>query len=225
VYCSGTGSIGIPTPDGEWREETYAEDDAVVPYLWTAKRLGTEQLTLNGACRGVRAMVVRPPMVWGLGGSKQIPSIFYSVRQTGNACYVGKGLNMYSHVHVDDLAELFCLVVDRGTAGHLYHAVAGEVNWRTIAEAVAEVRECHARSVTLSEAQVIWGRVEANIVFATSSRSRAVRSRRELGWQPSRTDLIDDIRHGSYREAFGGADSRRFRELEMYSVSDPKSQG
>ena len=131
------------------------------------------------------AIVVRPPQVWGRGGSKQIPAIFESVAKCGAACYVGAGLNLYSHVHVDDLAELYRLALDRGVAGALYHGVAGEVNWRTIAEAVAEVMGCGTRSVTFEQACEIWGPMYADLFFGVSSRSRAVRSRAELGWSPT----------------------------------------
>jgi len=44
--------------------------------------------------------------------------------------------------------------------------------------------------------------VLARLLFGVSSRSRAVRSRAELGWSPKHLDVIDDIRHGSYREKY-----------------------
>jgi nucleoside-diphosphate-sugar epimerase len=96
------------------------------------------------------------------------------------------------------------LAIESGTPGALYHAVAGEVNWRTIAEAVAEVMGCQARSVSFDEACEIWGAMYADLFFAVSSRSRAERSRRELGWAPTQFDLIEDVRRGSYRAEYGG---------------------
>jgi nucleoside-diphosphate-sugar epimerase len=209
LYTSGTGVLSIETREGEWRQENYSEDDPYEAQHWLSMRVETENLVRRAADRGVRAIVIRPPQIWGRGGSKQIPAIFESVAKTGCACYVGAGLNLYSHVHVDDLAELYRLAIDRGIAGGLYHAVAGEINWRTIAEAVALVTESRARSVTFSEACEIWGPMYADLFFGVSSRSRSVRSRVELGWAPTVFDLIEDVRHGSYRAAYarsaGGA--------------------
>jgi nucleoside-diphosphate-sugar epimerase len=204
VYTSGTGVLSIETRDGHWRQENSAEDDPYEPRHWLSMRVDTENVIRRGSERGIRSIVVRPPQVWGRGGSKQIPAIFESVAKCGAACYVGAGLNLYSHVHVDDLAELYRLAIERGVAGALYHAVAGEVNWRTIAEAVAEVMECDTRSITFEEACDLWGPMYADLFFGVSSRSRAVRSRAELGWAPTRFDVIDDIRHGSYRAAYKG---------------------
>lgn len=204
VLTTGTAVLSHETPDGEWREETYAEDDPFTPPPWIAARVETETRVRAAAARGVRAMVVRPPLIWGHGGSKQTPAIFQSVKTTGAACYIGQGLNLYSHVHVDDLAQVYRLALERGTAGALYHAVAGEVCWRAMAEGVAQAMGCEARSVTLDESKEIWGPFHGPLFFGVSSRSRSPRTRAELGWTPRRLDLLEDVRHGSYRDAFAG---------------------
>ena len=200
ILTTGTAVLSHETHQGEWREESYAEDDAFTPPPWIASRVTTEQKVRDASARGVRAMIVRPPLIWGLGGSKQIPAIFESVKKTGSACYIGAGLNLYTHVHVDDLAEVYCLALERGTAGALYHAVAGEANWRSLAEAVGEVMGCPARSVSVDEAKDIWGAFAGPLYFGVSSRSRSPRTRRDLSWQPRHLDVIEDVRHGSYRD-------------------------
>jgi nucleoside-diphosphate-sugar epimerase len=50
---------------------------------------------------------------------------------------MGLGLNLYSNIHVDDLAEAYALAHEKGTPGAVYHAVGGEANFRAVAEAVA----------------------------------------------------------------------------------------
>ena len=202
IMTSGTGVLSHETPHGEWREETYAEDDPFTPPPWIALRVETENRVRAASRRGVRAMVVRPPLIWGHGGSKQVPAIFQSVKTAGAACYIGAGLNLYSHVHVDDLADVYRLALLRGESGALYHAVAGEVNWRTLARAVAKVSGVAAKSVSIDEAKDIWGPFIGPLFFGVSSRSRAVASRRDLGWSPTRLDLEEDILTGSYA---GGA--------------------
>jgi nucleoside-diphosphate-sugar epimerase len=205
IFTSGTGVLSIPARNGEWREETFAEDDPFTPVEWMAIRVNTENLVRSYSERSVRAMVIRPPLIWGHGGSYQIPGIFDSVEKTGAACYLGLGLHLYSNVHVDDLADVYLKAIERGVAGALYHAVAGEANFRQIAEAVAEVMGCEARSVDMEEAAEIWGPVIARLLFGVSSRSRAVRSRMDLDWSPRHLDVIDDIRKGSYKEKYSPA--------------------
>jgi nucleoside-diphosphate-sugar epimerase len=205
IFTSGTGVLSIPARNGEWREETFAEDDPFTPVEWMAIRVETENLVRRYADEDVRAMVIRPPLIWGHGGSYQIPGIFESAEKTGSACYLGLGLHLYSNVHVDDLADVYLRAIERGVSGALYHAVAGEANFRQIAEAVAEVLGCAAHSVDMEEAAEIWGPVIARLLFAVSSRSRAVRSRSELEWSPRHLDMIDDIRNGSYKEKYSPA--------------------
>jgi hypothetical protein len=85
-----------------------------------------------------------------------------------------------------------------GHAGALYHAVAGEVCWRTLARAVAKVMGVEARGVTLDQAREIWGPFIGPLFFGVSSRSRAERTRADLGWSSVHLDLEDDILNGSY---------------------------
>jgi nucleoside-diphosphate-sugar epimerase len=200
ITTSGTGVLSILTPQGEWRDETFAEDDASFrPPPWAPIRLEMEAKVRHYCSRGVRSMVVRPPMIWGHGGSVQLPHMQAVMRRRGYATYVGLGLNVYSNVHVDDLADLYCLALERGTGGALYHAVSGETAWRHIAEAMARSAGTVARSITIDDAKEIWGEFRGPLFFGVSSRSRSPRARDELGWTPTHLDILDDVEFGSYR--------------------------
>jgi nucleoside-diphosphate-sugar epimerase len=204
IFTSGTAVLSIETPNGEWREENFGEDDPFVPPAWMQVRVDTENMFRSYADRDVRAMVIRPPLIWGRGASYQIPAIFDSIEKIGSACYRGLGLNLYSNVHVDDLADIYRLALEKGQAGALYHAVAGEANFRSLAEAAAQAMGCEARSVDTAEAIKIWGERFAPLFFGVSSRSRAPRTRAELGWEPRHLDVIEDIRNGSYKARYAG---------------------
>lgn len=206
VMTSGTSCLSIDTPEGEWDQNSFAEDDPFDSKLWTKVRMESERLVRGSADSGVRGIVVRPPMIWGNGGGNgQVPWIFQAVPRAGAACYLGHGLNLYTNVHVEDLARIYVLALERGRAGALYHAVAGEVCWRTIAGAVATVMDCDVRSIGYGEMCELWGEKDAPYRFAVSSRSRAIATARDLGWVPRHLDLVDDIVNGSYRERFGAA--------------------
>ncbi|WP_051790859.1 NAD-dependent epimerase/dehydratase family protein [Amycolatopsis jejuensis] len=202
VFMSGTGVVSVPATEGQWNEDAFAEDD---PYPYDplpnrGERLPTEQLVRAAADGGLRTFVVRPPLIWGHAGSVQVPQFFNSVLRTGEACYLGAGLNLYSNAHVDDVAEVAALAVERGTPGALYHVVSGEANFRTIAEAVARVTNTRTRSVDYQTALEIWGERWVSIGLAVNSRTRAPRTRADLGWMPAYPDLVDEIVNGSYAE-------------------------
>jgi nucleoside-diphosphate-sugar epimerase len=190
IFTSGTGVLSQRT-FGAWSEDTFAEDDPFTPAKTLIRRVETESLVRNAA--GVRGMVVRPPLVWGPGDHGHTAMVYRSVAATGAACYIGPGLNCYSNVHVEDLARLYEKVLENGAAGALYHAVAGEIANRWIAEAVARDLGCPTRSVTVEEAFEIWGRFATLIVMGASSRSRSPRSRNELSWAPEHLDMLSQI--------------------------------
>ena len=197
IFTSGTGVLAQRT-DGAWSEDTFAEEDPFVPYKPLARRVDTEVLVRGSVSNGVRGMVVRPPSIWGNGGSHMLQYFYGSIIRTGAVCYYASGLNLYSNVHVEDLARLYALAIERGAGGSLYHAVAGEVNYRTVAQAIALQMNVEARSVGFEEATEIWGRFGAIIAFSVCSRSRSPLARRALGWSPLHLDMLDDVGHPAY---------------------------
>jgi nucleoside-diphosphate-sugar epimerase len=188
IFISGTG-VFLQRTGGAWSPESHAEDDPFPVEPLAARRVEVEALVRRAASRGVRAMVVRPPLVWGPGDHGHVAMTYRSIATTGTACYVGTGLATYSHVHADDLAALVARVDQRGHAGALYHGVAGEIPNRWIAEAVARDMGCDTQSITLEEAKQVWGEFGA-LIMGSSSRSRSPRALCELGWTPRHTDML-----------------------------------
>ncbi|WP_030661361.1 NAD-dependent epimerase/dehydratase family protein [Streptomyces cellulosae] len=198
VFLSGSGVLMQRTA-GAWSPDVFAEHDPFTPEPLAEYRKAAEDTVLASAGSGVRAMVIRPGLIWGPGDHGHVPMIYRSVATTGAARYVGQGLNTYGHVHIDDVTRLFSLALDKGHAGGLYHAVAGEAPNRWIAERVAADLGVQARSATEEEAAGVWGEFGA-LIMAASSRIRAVNSLQELGWRPEHTDMLtmigeDRLRH------------------------------
>jgi len=201
IFTSGTGLLSQKT-DGNWSEDTFAEDDPFVPSKYIGARLETETMVRSFADRGMRAMVVRPPLMWGNGGCRTIENFYVSAAKTGAVCYLGAGLNLYSNVHVEDMAEAFMLALEKGVSGALYHCVSGEENYRSIAEAIARHLGVPTRSVSFPDAVEIWDKFTALIAFSVCSRSRSPRARRELGWTPSpeKLDILQEVINPAYSE-------------------------
>ncbi|MFG3559076.1 NAD-dependent epimerase/dehydratase family protein [Micromonospora sp. NPDC047557] len=188
VFTSGSG-VFLQRTGGAWSPDSYAETDPFTVEPLATHRRAAEEMVLRAADRDVRAMVVRPGLIWGSGDHGHVSLIYQSVAATGAACYVGEGLNTYTNVHIDDVARLYELALRRGSAGAVYHAAGGEVPNRWIAEAVARDLGCGTRSLTPAEAATVWGEFGA-LIMGASSRSRDPRTRVELGWTPQKTDML-----------------------------------
>lgn len=191
VFLSGSG-VFLQRTGGAWSPDVFAEDDPFTPEPLAVARVAAEGIVRAAAGNGLRAMVVRPPVIWGPGDDGPVAKTYRSVAATGAACYVGTGLAAYSNVHSADLARLFELVIDRGEAGALYHAVGGEIPYRWIAEAVSRDLGVPTRSLSMNEAAQVFGPFGALLVSACS-RSRDPRARAELGWAPQHPDMLDLI--------------------------------
>lgn len=199
IFTSGTSLMSIPT-NGDWDERSFAEDEPFEPRRQIAPRLEAEQLVRSSVERGVKAMVIRPPMIWGNGGCRLISDFYHSARATGSVCYIGRGLNVYSNVHVEDLAELYRLALEKGQGGALYFAVSGEVSYGVIARTIADTLGVGTRSITVEEGCEIWDRFMGRIVMCSCSRQRSPRAREELGWKPreDRLDILDECSNPAY---------------------------
>jgi nucleoside-diphosphate-sugar epimerase len=202
IFTSGTSLMSVPT-NGDWDERNFAEDEPFEPRRQIAPRLEVEKLVRDAGTKDIRAMVIRPPLIWGHGGSKIIADFYHSARVTGAVCHIGRGLNVYSNVHVDDLANLYGLALEKGVAGALYFGVSGEVSYGMMAGTIARHLNVPVRSVTIEEGCEIWDRFMARIVLCSCSRQRSPRAREELGWTPSpdRLDILEDCSHPGYAVA------------------------
>ncbi len=200
LIFTGGASVLSEFTAGEWSERSFAETDSFIPRRLLAIRAETELIVRTAAQSRIRSIVVRPPLVFGHGGCKVISDLYHSARVTGAVCHVGRGLNAYSSVHVDDLVALFDAALRRGTAGALYHCVSGEANFRSMAETIARGLGVGTRSLTVEEAQDVWDRFSGTTVFASCSRIRSPVARLELGWNPEadRADILAECLHPAY---------------------------
>lgn len=189
LFVSGTG-VFMQRTAGAWSPDSFAEDDPFEPEPLAVPRVATEAAVR--AATDARTLVVRPPYLWGPGEHGHLSAFYRSFAVTGTVCYVGQGLNCYSHLHVSDAARLAVTALKNGTPGGLYHGVAGEIPNRWIAEAVAADLGCSTRSVTMDEAAEVWGGFDA-LIMGASSRSRSPRTQRELNWVPTQSDLLSMV--------------------------------
>lgn len=191
IFTSGSG-VFMKMTEGAWISDALAEDGLFDPLPFMASRVKAERIVRAAAETGVHSIVVRPPAIWGPGDNGQVARVYRTVATTGAACYIGLGLAAYSCVHHDDLARLYSLVIERGVPGALYHAAGGEIPWRWIAEAVARDLCVPTRSLSMDEANEMFGPAGA-VIYSACSRSLDPRSRTELGWAPVHLDMLSQI--------------------------------
>jgi nucleoside-diphosphate-sugar epimerase len=202
LFTSGSGVL-LQRTGGAWSPDVFTEDGEFTVEPLALERKTVEDHVRDSPDRGVRGIVIRAGMIWGPGDQSHVAMAYQSVAALGAAAYVGTGLNVYSHLHIDDAVRLFELALLNGAAGALYHAVAGETPTRWIAEAVARDLGVETRSLDMDEAASVWGEFGA-LIAAASSRIRAPRSTSELGWRPTRLDMLDEVGNSDLRKLAGG---------------------
>lgn len=192
VYTSGIWSHG--DTGGKVVDETTPAQPAEI-VRW---RQAVEDRVRDGARRGIRTMVIRPAIVYGRGGG--IPAGFVdSARKEGSARYIGTGQNRWPFVHVDDLADLYLLALERAPAGSLLLGVTGPSHSvRDVAAAASRGAGAGGRTVAwpLEEARKTLGSYADALVLDQQASGR--RAQELLGWRPSRPDVLQDLEHGSY---------------------------
>ncbi len=153
---------------------------------------------LDAAAQGVRAVVIRPAIVYGRGGG--IPADFVkSARETGAARYVGTGENRWAMVHVEDLADVYVRALQKAPAGTLLHAADGpSYRVKEIAEAASLGAGAGGRTESwpLEEARKTLGAYADALVL--DQQVSAERAKATLGWKPDAPSLLQDLRRGSY---------------------------
>ncbi|MGA9875017.1 MAG: NAD-dependent epimerase/dehydratase family protein [Solirubrobacteraceae bacterium] len=245
VFTSGSAVFGVfnrgEATDVVYDEEsplplrasTFAPPDAGVdPMLASgfAEAMSARAETEQMVCRhtNVKGIVIRPGLVYGDGGSYDIPALISRARTRGRAVHLGGGGTIQGYVHLDDLAELYCLAIEKAPRGSRLHGIAGEITQRELAIAVNQMLGVDGRpdSVTMTEMlglSVVEGiglgimkrlppqlrhrlgnaleppaGVGSGISLSLNKRLSATRTRQLLGWRPARTDILEDIATGSY---------------------------
>jgi len=180
----------------------------------------------------LKSYIILPSTIWGEGKgeifsqglansfSQQIPGLIKSALDRGRAGFVGKGesrdptgnwhrltagANIWPHVSITDLAELYGLVyagalradIGHGKSGY-YLGIAGEYTYfnaaSTIGGALVEngwAKEATPTSFTEEEIKKYY-----NGSYYAGSNSRGVADRsKSIGWKPKQNEMEDFVEH------------------------------
>jgi nucleoside-diphosphate-sugar epimerase len=164
----------------------------------THPRIASEEAAASIAARGVRVSVIRlPPSVHGDGDHGFVPAIIGIARQKGVSAYMGDGLNRWPAAHRLDVAHLYRLALEKGSAGAMYHGVGDEgVPVRDIAEVIGRRLNVPVVAKSSEEAADHFGFLGHFLSIDIPASSAQTQER--LGWRPTQPCLIPDLDHARY---------------------------
>ncbi|KAL0072021.1 hypothetical protein AAF712_000944 [Marasmius tenuissimus] len=141
--------------------------------------------------------------------SVQIPALIRGTLKLKQAPYIGKGLGLWNGVHVQDLIDLYMVLLEdarsenpkapTGAEGY-YFCATDSYQWKQLAEEVGKrlhakgvIPTPEARPVTAEEELDVFG-AWSGFAYASNSRSKAGKAYK-YGWKPKHhtTGLFDSI--------------------------------
>jgi nucleoside-diphosphate-sugar epimerase len=164
-----------------------------------AWRQPIERRVLDAA--DMRGVVIVSGVAYGDGGGGVPGVLLGSPRDdAGNLIMLGTGQQHWSTVHAADLADFFRRVLENDSARG-YYVIGNGAN-----STVAELTEAAAVAVGApgavagsdEEARTRLGEYFAEVLLLDQS-TTAAKARTELDWHPSHPGLVEEFRHGSYR--------------------------
>ncbi|KAJ7088129.1 hypothetical protein C8R44DRAFT_819520 [Mycena epipterygia] len=218
IHSSGTGALTDNAQGLFASQKIYEDIDCAdiraIPKTYVHRE--TDTMMSEASEEGyIRGYVVMPPLIYGRGTglfsrtSVQIPALIRAALKLGQSIHVGPGLSMWNGVHVQDLVDLYFLLIDDALSGSpkastglecFYFCATDTYSWKQLADEVG--CRLHAKGViTTAEARALLPDEEAEVLgawsgFAYGSNSRSKTGKAyDLGWQPKyhTTGLFESI--------------------------------
>ncbi len=197
VHTSGS-SVVSDTANGEPSDKIYDENSQWTPVPDKAARVAIDRDIVAASARGVRSIVLCNTLIYGHGlgahrDSVQVPRLVELARK-GVARHIGRGLNIWSNVHIEDMADLYLLALDKAPSGTFLFVENGEASFRDKAAAIARTLKVKGPEPwPIDEAIAAWGKGTAVYAMGSNSRVRAAKARKTLGWAPKHGSVLEWI--------------------------------
>lgn len=196
IHTSGS-SIVAHRDNGERSDKIYDEDMEIDAALEKIGRIGINKSVLAHSSQNVRTIVIVPTMIYGHGlgikkDSIQAPKMVELAKAKGIGTHIGKGENIWSNVHIQDLAALYVLALENAEAGSIFFAENGSASFKEIALAINKRFNFgeETASIDIDEAIKLWNPEGAHFAFGSNSRVKSDKARKMLGWTPKYNSLL-----------------------------------
>ncbi len=141
IQTSGSSVVGA-YDNGEASEDTFDEDTPFTPQPEKAMRVAIDEQVLDA--EDMRGIVIRPTLIYGRGigvsaTSIQLPKLIDVAKKHGVPRHVGRGLNLWSNVHIADVVDLYLVALDKANAGSLFYAENGEASFKQVAQSIGRM--------------------------------------------------------------------------------------
>ncbi|KFY49662.1 hypothetical protein V496_09883 [Pseudogymnoascus sp. VKM F-4515 (FW-2607)] len=175
-----------------------------------SQRVADLAVVATGEAKGVQTYIIVPSTIYGLGKglfkklSQQVPWLMRLAIKKGHAIVIGEGDGIWNHVHIDDLSNLYLLLLRGvlapktelpfGKKGY-YFAETGEHTWKSISEGISRallaqgqntIQSDEIESISLKDAAnaLEISDMHLELALAANSRAKADNARELLGWKP-----------------------------------------
>ncbi|MFB6268225.1 MAG: NAD-dependent epimerase/dehydratase family protein [Halodesulfurarchaeum sp.] len=209
VYVSSGAAYAdeeIPKREGMTRLHECSDEQAVDDDWDTYgnRKAEGDRACFRAADRGVNAMVVRPPVVYGPHDyTDRFDYWLQRVDEHDRVVVPGDGTNVWHRVFVADVAKALRVVAEEGTPGEAYNvgdgdAVTLERMVRLVAGALdTDVEVVHAGERELGVADLTH---EDFPLYRSYPHLLAIEKLRDLGWEPTPVDAAISQTAEAYRE-------------------------
>ncbi|KAK8869442.1 hypothetical protein IAR55_000006 [Kwoniella newhampshirensis] len=215
LQTSGTGSVMYGS-NGEagtdvWKDSDHDRWEALPD---TAFFHSGDRIVARAAQRGIiSAYIIMSPTVYGQGtgpGNKlslQIPAYVRYAKRTGQAGYIGKGENIWGNVHVQDLIDLYLLVMghalkspsataaEAGSHGwsNLIYGGLKQHTWKPVIELIGD--QLFARGDIPNKSAISLDEGAGDMyMFGTNSFMEVSEKAKALGWSQKQPDILEAIK-------------------------------
>ena len=203
IHTTGSAIVGDHADGAYASTIPLNEDSYFEPMPFRRPRVDMNRYVRQAAIeKGIRSVVICPSMVYGTGSglktdSEQIPRLTAVSKQVGAGVYLGEGLNHYSNVHIDDLVDLYLLVMEKAPGGSFFFAENGHNSFKEIAVMISKNLGFEGKTFSMSVAEVTKNHGEEARMGAASNSYVSAANARRLGWSPkapSLSEYFDSLR-------------------------------
>lgn len=199
IHTSGSSILGNKD-NGKKSDFVYTEDIPLDARFEKAHRIIINNHIIRSAQEGIRSIVIVPTMIYGDGSglkkdSIQVPMLLKTSKEKGTGVYIEKGENIWSNIHIADLAELYVAALEKAKAGSYFYVENGESSLKDIALSVSKRigKEGQITSISMDEAVKHFGSEGAYFALGSNSRCNADKARVTLEWKPRYNSIHDFI--------------------------------